>query len=159
EEQLAIAARSYPTDRMVVLEHLRLLTRTRADIRQIGPWIALAHKLYAEDFDCCFALAHYLYLTEQDPAPPQPENLEPALERLGAEMRVFRALADYILKPQGELPSSASPELRTNLPLAYLARCASVKPGDINVLEFAARYVDMLGCRFQDWATTHPDLE
>jgi tetratricopeptide (TPR) repeat protein len=161
-EQLEAGARKYPTHKAIVLEHLRLLMRDKGN--QIVPWLKLALGRYPYDYDIAFEVAQYLYWEEyaqqRPPDPPRPDTLEQATKRLKAEMTVFVSLADYILKPEAKLPPAADDSVTPApmLPLAYLARCAKERPNALEVTEFAARYVDMLGCRFHGWAALDPSF-
>lgn len=157
--QLDEAARLYPTEKPAVLEHVRLLTETRAGIDEIEPWIRIIQQKFADDFDCALELATWLYVNERPPLPPEVDSeakLKGALERLGAEMAVYRELAQFIAAPGDELPDSAKGN--PALPLAYLARCAQAKPGNTDVLDFSARYIDMLARRFQEWSLDDESL-
>lgn len=151
--QLEAGARSFPTEKPIVLEQLVLLTHTRAGADEIGPWIRVFHQLYANDYDCALAVANWLEMNEQLPVPPDfedPKQLKTALDRLVVEMTVFRELARSITEPTDKLPESAKG--RPDMPLAYLARCALAKPRQLQVDHFAASYLDKLACSFQGWS-------
>ncbi|MBK8208339.1 MAG: tetratricopeptide repeat protein [Planctomycetes bacterium] len=151
--QLEAGARSFPTEKPIVLEHLRLLTHIRAGADEIGLWIRVFHQLYANDYECALAVANWLEMNEELPVPPDfedPKQLKNALDRLKIEMDVFRELAKFITEPTDKLPEAAKG--RPDMPLAYLARCALAKPRELQVDHFAASYLDKLACSFQGWS-------
>ncbi|MCA8936550.1 MAG: hypothetical protein KDB68_10105 [Planctomycetes bacterium] len=159
-EQLDKAKKLDPTAKPLLLEYIRLFTKSEAKLEETFPYVAALRDLYPNDYDSCLEIARFLFLTDQAPIPPiiqTKEDLKAALERLDAEMAVFRQLAKFVLNPEGDLPKVATG--KPALPLAYLARCAKAKPGQGEVLYLAARDLDMRGGDFDRWSRTDENLK
>jgi tetratricopeptide (TPR) repeat protein len=159
-EQLDIAVRHAPENQAVLLEYVRLFTRSNAEAQEVAPYVSALLQHYPHEYEPCFEVALWLFTNERSPEAPQvddPERVQLALERLSREMHVYTELAEFIRKPEGDLPESAAG--RPALPLAYLARCAAARPGCLDVAEFAAQYLDIVGRRFHEWSTLSSELE
>lgn len=160
-QQLDEGKKLNPTDRELLLEYMRLYNNYEdATNEETKGYVAALKSLYPNDYEVCLEIAWWLYYVEPLEEPPRFKNeaeLKTVLQRLDAEMVVYRELAKYILKPEGELPKSAqgSPAL----PLAYLARCAKARPGTPDVFFFAARDLERRAMDFDQWARTAEALE
>lgn len=149
-----------PTSKPLLLEYLRLFTRSEAGFEETFPYVAALRDLYPNDYESCLEIARFLFLTDEPPMPPaikEKKDLVLAVQRLTKEMAVFDVLGKYVLNPEGELPVQATG--KPALPLAYLARCAKAKPGQGEVLYLAARDLDMRGQDFDRWSRTSVALE
>ena len=160
--QLDNAKKLDANSRPMLVEYLRLFTRSEAETRDTLPYVKSLLELYPDDYEACYEIASWLFLTQASAEPPKvdpakPELLKQGLERLDAEMVVYRELARFIAKPQGDLPASAKG--RPALPLAFLARCAKAAPGIAEVEYLAARDLDMRAQEFDRWSRTEPALE
>lgn len=159
-QQLDEGKKLNPTDRELLLEYMRLYNNYQdATTEEMKGYVGALKALYPDDYDVCLEIAWWLYYIEPAERPPAfktEEELKGVLERLDAEMVVYRELAKYILKPEGELPKSA--EGSPALPLAYLARCAKAKPGTADVVFFAARDLERRAMDFDQWSRTTEEL-
>lgn len=153
--QLDKGARLEPTSRPLLIEYLRLFTRSQAEVGETLPYVKSLLALYPEDYEACLEIAWWLFLTAEPPLPPgtaDTDELKRGLERLDAEMVVYRELSSYILKADDKLPESAKG--RPALPLAFLARCAKAKPLTAEVAYLAARDLDTRARDFHRWSRT-----
>lgn len=144
-----------PTARPLLIEYLRLFTRSQAEIEETLPYVKTLLSLYPDDYEGCLEIAWWLFLTAETPLPPgtsDADELKRGLQRLDAEMVVYRELAKYILKADDKLPESAKG--RPALPLAFLARCAKAKPLTAEVAYLAARDLDTRARDFHRWSRT-----
>ncbi|MCC6574989.1 MAG: tetratricopeptide repeat protein [Planctomycetes bacterium] len=160
KSQLDKAAAIDASARPVLVGYLRLYTRaTSGDLPlQDGRQYAEALlKTFPDDYEACFEVASFLFLTAERPATPDPRDVKPALERLEAEMKVFLELADAIITPSAELPESAKG--RPRLSLAYLARAAKASPGTEEVAFIAAQELDFRGRSYQTYAASDPAFD
>ncbi|MBZ0138062.1 MAG: hypothetical protein K8I27_17030 [Planctomycetes bacterium] len=159
-EQLDKGKQLDPVNRELLLEYLRLYNNYQdATTREMQGYVGALRTLFPNDYEVCLEIAWWLHYVEplQDPPRFKDETeLKRVLQRLDAEMIVYRELAKYILKPEGELPQSA--EGTPALPLAFLARCAGAKPGTADVYFFAARDLERRALDFDQWATTAEEL-
>lgn len=158
-DQLDNAKAIDPTAREVLLGYLRLFTLSDADEELTAPYVKSLLELYPREYDSCIEIARFLAYTERPPAPPSTktdDHLNTGLQRLAAEMEVYRELGHYINNPEGELPESAKG--KPALSLAYLARCAHDTPGTAVVYDMAARDLDYRGLLFDRWSRTDEKL-
>jgi hypothetical protein len=157
--QLDNAKKLDPNSRPMLIEYLRLYTRAEADARETLPYVRSLLELYPDDYDACYEIASWLFLTQEPPVPPNVNNkddLQKALVRLDAEMVVYRELGKFVAKPAGALPDAAAG--KPALPLAFLARCAKASP-TAEVSYLAARDLDLRAQDFDRWSRTDPNLE
>ena len=161
-QQLDEGKKLNPVDRDLLLEYMRLYNNyeeaTSTDMKR---YVAALKLLHPHDYDVCLEIAWWLYYVEPLEDPPRFKNeqdLKRILTRLDAEMLVYRELAKFILKPEGELPPSAA-EGDPALPLAWLARCAKAKPNTAEVFFFAARDLERRALDFEQWSKGAEALE
>lgn len=158
--QLDEARKQNPIDRALLLEYMRLYNSyQQATTEEMKRYVEALKSLYPDDYEACLEIAWWLYYVEPPEQPPMfkdEADLKRILERLDAEMVVYRELAAYVLKPEGKLPGSA--EGSPALPLAFLARCARARPGTADVLFFAARDLERRAVDFDQWARTADEL-
>jgi tetratricopeptide (TPR) repeat protein len=153
--QLDKAARLDPTNRTLLIEYLRLFTRSQAEVKETLPYVKSLLALYPEDYEACLEIAWWLFLTAEPALPPGTggaDELKRGLERLDAEMAVYRELAKYILQAGDKLPEAAKG--KPALPLAFLARCAKTQPLTAEVAYLAARDLDTRAREFHRWSRT-----
>jgi hypothetical protein len=157
--QLDNAKKLDPNSRPMLIEYLRLFTRSEADARDTLPYVKSLLELFPDDYDACYEIASWLFLTQEPPLPPNVNNkdaLQKALVRLDAEMVVYRELGKFVAKPEGALPVAAAG--KPALPLAFLARCARASlTAEVSYL--SARDLDLRAQDFDRWARTDPNLE
>lgn len=152
-DQLNLGRKVDATSRELLVEYVRLFTRADATREDTAPYVGALLQLYPQDYESCFEIANWLFLTSDAPLPPESADaarLKAGLERLDAEMKVFRELGAYLAKPASELPASA--QGRPALSLAFLARCAKASPGTIEVSFLAAQELDFRARDFLAWA-------
>lgn len=153
QKQLDLAAAIDPSHRDVMLGQLRLFTRASGEIEGAAKWADALARNYPHDYEACFEVATYLFITQPDLAAPNPTkeaDVRLALERLDAEMGVFLPLAAFIADPKGELPKEARPD--SSLSLAWLARASLKSPRTGEVALLAARELDVRAYRFAGFA-------
>ncbi|MCB9894974.1 MAG: hypothetical protein H6839_11035 [Planctomycetes bacterium] len=160
--QLDEAKKLDPTSKPLLLEYLRLFTRSQAKQNETLPYVKSLLELYPDDYDTCLEIAWWLFQTYEEPLPPVIKEddkaaLEFAIARLNDEMVVYRELSRYIAKPEADLPKSAAG--RPALPLAFLARCAKAAPGTAEVVYLAARDLDIRAKDFHRWSRTDDRLK
>ncbi|MCA8915547.1 MAG: hypothetical protein KDB90_09055 [Planctomycetes bacterium] len=161
-EQLDNGKKLDPTSKPLLLEYLRLFTRSQAGRDETLPYVKSLLQLYPNDYDTCLEIAWWLFQTYDTPLPPVLKDdddtaLKFAIGRLNDEMVVYRELARYIAKPEGDLPKSATG--RPALPLAFLARCAKSAPDTAEVAYLAARDLDIRAKDFHRWSRTDDRLK
>ncbi|MCB9932161.1 MAG: hypothetical protein H6841_01930 [Planctomycetes bacterium] len=157
--QLDKAKKLDATARPLLVEYLRLFTRSDASADETLPYVKSLLELYPDDYESCLEVGWFLFLTLEQPLPPStktPEDLKFGLQRLEAEMLVFRELGRYILAPEGELPASAKG--KPALPLAFLARCVKARPLTAEVAYLAARDLESRARDFHRWSRTDDQL-
>lgn len=151
--QLDLARKLDPNSREMLIEYVRLYTKSEARLEETTPYVASLLELFPEDYEACFELGNFLYLSAEPPPPPnsnRPEQLKGAIERLDAEMKVYRELGAYLARPEGELPASAKG--RPKLSLAYLARCLRKTPSSAEALYVGACDLYFRARTFQGWS-------
>ncbi len=159
QKQLDLAAGIEPASRDVMLAQLRLFTRTSGEIEGAAKWAQALAKSFPDDYEACFEVATYLFISQPDLQPPNPtkENeVKAAIERLDAELAVFLPLAAYVLEPSGALPSEAKPN--SSLSLAWLARASQKSPRTGEVALLAAKELDVRAYRFTGFARLSDSL-
>ena len=161
-EQLDRGKKLDPTSRPLLLEYLRLFTRSQAEQKETLPCVMALLQLFPNDYDTCLEIAWWLFQTYETPIPPVIKGaddpaLKFAIKRLEDEMVVYRELSKYLAAPQGDLPKSA--QGKPALPLAFLARCAKSAPGTSEVAYLAARDLDTRARDFHRWSRTDDNLK
>ncbi|MCC6465337.1 MAG: hypothetical protein IT463_08375 [Planctomycetes bacterium] len=152
-EQLDLGRKVDAASRELLVEYVRLFTRADASREDTTPYVGALLQLYPQDYESCFEVANWLFLTSEPPLPPEsadPAKLKAGLERLEAELKVFRELGAFLQAPAGDLPASA--QGRPALSLAFLARCAKASPGTAEVSFLAAQELDFRARDFLAWA-------
>lgn len=168
KEQLDQARKLAPTDNALLLEYLRLYTQPGGialddmDLQKRESWAIVKPLVDAnpQDYDTCLEIGNWLFQTAVPGIPPNVRNadqLAAALDRLAAEMIVFRQLAAFIAEPKGELPAAAVG--KGGLSLVYLARAAKASPGTMKVFELAAYELSLRGFEFERWGRTDEALQ
>ncbi len=149
KKQLDLALGLDAANRDVLLWQLRLFTRSSGGADDAKKWAAALARSFADDYEACFEIANYLFITQADlrgPNPTKPEEVKAALERLKVEMEVYNALADYVVEPGDKLPEAAS--AKSDLSLAWLARASKQTPKTGEVASLAAQELDFRARRF-----------
>lgn len=158
--QLELAKKLDPLSREMLLEYLRLYTRGNSpDLKETQPYVAALLEVFPDDYEACFEIGNFLYMTAEPPQAPntrKPETVKAALDRLDAEMKVYRELGAFIAKPGANLPESAKG--RPQLSLAYLARCAAKVPNSAEVNYLAASELYFRATTFQGWSLADASL-
>lgn len=157
--QLDLARAIDPNSREMLIEYVRLYTRSEARLEDTTPYVASLLELFPEDYEACYELGNFLYLSAEPPQPPnsnKPEMVKSALERLDAEMKVYRQLGGYLARPEGDLPESARG--RPKLSLAYLARCLRKSPASAEARYVGACDLYFRARTFQGWSLADPVL-
>ncbi|MHC4840047.1 MAG: tetratricopeptide repeat protein [Planctomycetota bacterium] len=149
-----------PINKHLLIEYLRLYNSAEGEIVAAFDHLNTLLKLYPDDYTASLEIARLLFLVEPLPTPPDisdPETLKAGLARLDEEMKIYRELGTFIVKPEGELPKSA--QGRPRLSLAFLARAEKASPKTFDVAMLAARELDVRGRSFQRWAEITPALK
>ncbi|MBK9973284.1 MAG: hypothetical protein IPP14_00660 [Planctomycetes bacterium] len=157
--QLDLARAKDAASRETLLEYVRLFTQSDATIEETEPYVYALLELYPEDYEACLELGRYLYMKAEPPLPPdtrKPETVKSSLLRLDAEMVVYRELARFLLKPEGDLPASAKG--KPGLSLAYLARALKKAPGSAECLYLAGQDLFFRAQTFQGWSFADESL-
>lgn len=156
KKQLDLALAQDPQSRDVMLWQLRLYTRSTGGAEDARKWAQALAKNFPDDYEACFEIANFLFITQPDLVAPNPgkdDEVKAALTRLKAEIEIFQELADYIVAPAETLPGAASP--RADLSLAWLARASRQTPRTGEVCFLAAQELDFRARRFESFSKLH----
>ena len=128
-EQLDNARAIDATAREVLLGYLRLYTLADAEAKDTEPYVKSMLELYPNDYESCLEIARFIAYTQPVPTPPSTatdEELKLGLDRLKAEMAVFRELGQFISQPGESLPETAKgkPGLASRVPCSLRVRHA-----------------------------------
>ncbi|MCC6150692.1 MAG: tetratricopeptide repeat protein [Planctomycetes bacterium] len=153
QKQLDLAAQIDPSSRDVMLAQLRLFTRSSGEIEGAAKWAQALAKNFPDDYESCFEIATYLFISQPDLSAPNPtkeSEVKAAIERLEAELAVFLPLAAFVAEPGATLPPDAKPN--SSLSLAWLARASLKSPRTGEVALLAAKELDVRAYRFAGFA-------